>query len=208
MQLYYDSETQQRHNAATLRRTGKRPDHETVYLLRANRPEFDPRTHSAVDSGRVVVSDDYCNIEYDLVPRAINEVVDDLKVKVEAHRWKHQAGGFVYNGSTWHTDAGGRAAIDEALALAERFESANGAGTWSTSWKTKSGWVSLNLAELTAAALAMGAYVQACFAREHEIVNAMESAAAAPEADAVAVVTVYDAEINTGWPENGLEPVV
>lgn len=123
---------------------------------------------------------------------------------VADRRWEKQITGIIHNGITWHTDNAARATIDQTLALAERYEAVNGAGSWSTDWKALSGWASVDLATLADAAMAMGAYVQACFARERAISDALELAALENNATAESIIAVYDAEIGTGWPDNGI----
>lgn len=107
-------------------------------------------------------------------------------------RWQAETAGVAHAGHTWHTTQDGRVNIAGAVQAAAMFEGVHGAGTWSTDWKTVHGWASVDLATIQAAGLAVVAHIQACFAREKQIADAIEAAAT------VAAVQAIDLE--EGWP--------
>lgn len=63
---------------------------------------------------------------------------------------------------------------------------------YTVDWKTENGWVTLNAAQLLAAAQAVRAHVQACFSNERAHAEAIEALATAE------AVQAYD--VTTGWP--------
>lgn len=135
----------------------------------------------------------------ELSPPSLQHLVDQMAVKLADRRWDEQTAGVGHGGHVWHSDAEGRASINESLTLAAEYERLTGQ-TWSTRWKAKSGFVTVDRAALVAAGLAVGEHVQACFNRESEILQAITDAAAAPGATAASVVAVYDSAIGEGWP--------
>lgn len=99
------------------------------------------------------------------------------------------AKGVAHAGHIWQTDGPSQWAMSAAVVLGEAAENATGQ-PWSTIWKTRSGFISVTLAQLTAAGLAVGGYVQAAFTREAALT------ATAAGGDIAAAL----AAINTGWP--------
>lgn len=63
---------------------------------------------------------------------------------------------------------------------------------YTVDWKGEAGWVTLNAAQLLAAAQAVRAHVQACFSNERAHTEAIEALAT------VEAVQAYD--VSTGWP--------
>lgn len=137
-------------------------------------------------------------------PESLADLRERIKARVAARRWAAQAQGVRVGEYMYHTDAEGRAAVAEAMKLAELHEAQAGAGSWSTTWKTmgKVGaqdqkFVTMTLADLVQVGFAMGAYVQACFLREAALCAALDEAQTAED-----MILIYETQAGEGWPEN------
>jgi len=134
-----------------------------------------------------------------LAPASLDDLVSEAADRLAAIRYGHQTTGAVYEGHAYHTDTEGRQAITGAVVGAQAYEAVHGEGSFSTVWKARDGFVTLDLPSLIAAGQAVLDHVQACFAREAEILAALQTAASAPGATAETVIAVYTAEIDQGW---------
>lgn len=112
--------------------------------------------------------------------------LDSLIWQIANRRWREEKTGVVYNNHRFRGDTGGRQSIIEAIKAAEVYESTNGDGSWSTSWKTQDGWLTVTLADLYEVLDLLGARRQQCFAIEKEKI-----------ADAEAGNPV---DLGSGWP--------
>lgn len=124
------------------------------------------------------------------------------KEEVSAVRYSRQVAGVRVGDYIFHTDGEGRASINEAMTHAKLHEDQNGPGTYSVEWKTQGRhddpqdkWVTLSLAELLTAGLAVGTYVSDCFSRDKAICAAIDAAL-----DEAGVVAAYEDNIDIGWP--------
>lgn len=107
----------------------------------------------------------------------------------KARRDRAVNAGVAHNGHTWQTDPPSQHAMASAVTLGTAYEDATGQ-PWSTKWKTASGYVTVNLTQLVTAGLVVGAHVQACFAREDELID---QATGGDVSGALA-------DIENGWP--------
>lgn len=125
--------------------------------------------------------------------------LDDLRTarKAEAteRRKVERDRGVVINGNRWHSDKGSADDISTAVAMARLYEAGAGEGTFKTSWKTADGFVTATLSDLLAAGLAVGGFVQACFANEAALFAAIDAAETAEDIIAIS--------LDDGWPDDG-----
>jgi hypothetical protein len=89
--------------------------------------------------------------------------VDDLLAYAASVRYAREVGGITVGGVPISTDRESQA----MLTGAHSFVAANSEAT--IRWKSDAGFVTLDAAQITALALAVGAHVQACFAREADV---------------------------------------
>lgn len=83
-------------------------------------------------------------------------------------RWTAEVAGTVFNGIAVATDRESRSIMSQSVMyLREKPEGET------IRWKGPAGWITLDLATLTAATLAAGDHVNRCFAREDEVAEAI-----------------------------------
>lgn len=99
-------------------------------------------------------------------------------------RFNKEVGGIIVNGRAIATDRASQGMISNAFSYAMAVPGVV------TKFKTADGFVDLSLAELTAIAVAVGAHVQACFAKEAEIAAAIDAGTIASFQD---IATAYAA---------------
>lgn len=97
--------------------------------------------------------------------------------------------GVLHEGNRWHTDPSSQHAMASVLELARVFERRTG-NPWQTKWKTLTGFVLVDIDALEIAGLVVGAYVQAAFDREDQLITKAQGG------DIAGAL----AEINDGWP--------
>lgn len=100
-------------------------------------------------------------------------------------RYNTETGGMVVSGMPVKTDDRSKSLLNGALALCQAVPSTT------INWKTDAGFVSLTAAQISAIAVAVGQFVQACFTNE-----AAHSTAIA----GLSGVAIIDYDITTGWP--------
>lgn len=118
-----------------------------------------------------------------------------LQAALQQRRWAAVERGVVHNGLRFQTDVEARSNLTSTARLAELYEAAFGPGTFSTQWQTLDGFTTLNLQGLYAAGMAVGAYVQACFARQATISAAIDAAT-----DWQTALDTFNTNIDQGWP--------
>jgi hypothetical protein len=101
----------------------------------------------------------------------------DLTSYAANARFLKETGGITVNGAAIQTDRDSQAMISNAYA----YVTASGAA--SVSYKTASGFVTMDAATLKAVALAIGAHVQACFAIEGSVGAAIAAGSIKTTAD-------------------------
>lgn len=92
---------------------------------------------------------------------------DDLRSHAASVRFAVETGGVTVGAATIDTGRDSQSMIAGALAYVQASEAA------SVEFKAASGWVTLSAGEVKAIALAVGAHVQACFAAERDIDEAI-----------------------------------
>lgn len=110
-------------------------------------------------------------------------ILPDMVQRVANERWKRQTSGVEINGIQFHTDRESVSVLTDAGLWA--IQDSN----YTVRWKAQNGWVDLSASLIVSAATAVNGYVQACYARESEIVDAVINNNANIEL-----------EINSGWP--------
>lgn len=117
----------------------------------------------------------------DIEPLKANKLV-----ALAQHRYNVETGGMTVNGMKVATDDRSKSLINGAFNLCQAVP------TTTVQWKTPEGFIPLTAAQVTAIAVAMGQFVQACFAAEAVHITTINALATAQE------VLSYD--ITTGWP--------
>lgn len=105
---------------------------------------------------------------------------DRLREELANKRYEVEVGGVLFNGLPIKTDRSSQMLLNGALNYVGKKPSST------IRWKTGNGvFVSLNAAQIEAAAVAVGDHVQACFAREGEISAAIDTATTEAEIAAI-----------------------
>lgn len=130
-----------------------------------------------------------------VVPPSLVSFQRQLLDALAARRWKEETKGALVQGVRYHTDTASQGKILGAVVLGDKFEVLNAAGTYAVTWKTMSGWVELNLAELTNAAVACGLHVQQAYARERQVSGLITDATTWQ-----AALAAYADNSDQGWP--------
>ena len=99
--------------------------------------------------------------------------------ELAAARYAEETGGITLNGSPLATGRGDQAMLNGAWV----FTQANPDAT--IRWKGPTGWVDLDAAQVAGIASAVGAHVQACFAREGELAEMVLAAETEEEVTAI-----------------------
>lgn len=108
------------------------------------------------------------------------------KAELAAIRWSKEVGGTVLNGASVPTDRETQSKLTGA-ALAATLNPA-----FTVRWKLPSGFVTFDATQITAVALGVLSFVQACFAREDELSADIDAA--------TDVASVLAVDISAGWP--------
>lgn len=132
---------------------------------------------------------------WDVEEIPLDEVKATRKAAATERRKAERDRGVVVNGYRWHSDKGSADDIATAVSMARLYEVGQGDGTFKTAWKTADGFVTVTLSDLLAAGLAIGGFVQACFANEAAISAAIDAAEAAEDVIAIS--------LDDGWPDDG-----
>jgi hypothetical protein len=107
------------------------------------------------------------------VTAALTTMADGRKTILKAHaaavRYHKETAGVTFDGNTFASDRGSQSKYVAAMVMAQI------APQTEFQWKTNTGFVLLNSDTLKAAASAVAAYVQDCFAREAEAVSRIEA---------------------------------
>lgn len=98
-------------------------------------------------------------------PEPVPPTEAELREHARMRRLQAEAAGVMVGGITYATDLESQARMTAALAWMVE------AGEDAVTWKSWHGYVVLTAAELRAAAVAVGAHVQACFAAEAIVLN-------------------------------------
>ena len=118
------------------------------------------------------------------LPKPPEPTLDELKaqkkVEIAAARYAAETGGCTVDGVTIATDRGSQALLTAAVVMARMDPE------FKTQWKCADGhFVDLNAMQLRAIGDAVIAHVEACFAREAELVELIDAAETPEELDAI-----------------------
>ena len=160
-----------------------------LHRLHEQPPAYDPRTHTLAFDGVELVEGIY-HARYTLAPLPSEQVRADLMDAATSKRWDVMTGGVTLPGGI---SVG--TTIDDQNRITSVIANAQMAGVESMDFKAQSGWVTLSLDQVRGIAAAVALHVHACYAAEraHHV-----AIAAATDAE------LYDYDINTGWPSNGV----
>ena len=160
-----------------------------LHRLREQPPAYDPRTHTLALDGVELVGGIY-HARYAVTPLPADQVRADLMDAATSKRWDVMTGGVTLPGGI---SVG--TTIDDQNRVTSVIANAQLAGVESMDFKAESGWVTLTLDQVRGIAAAVALHVHACYAAErqhHEAINVATDA------------ELYDYDINTGWPSNGV----
>lgn len=169
-----------------------------------NIPLLDARTHRAFPPAEGVVETytaidgvERTRLRFDWIVEAIplDEIKAARKAVATERRKTERDRGVVINGNRWHSDKGSADDIATAVAMARLYEAGQGEGAFRTAWKTADGFVTATLSDLLAAGLAVGGFVQACFANEAALFGQIDAAETAEDVIAIS--------LDDGWPDDG-----
>jgi hypothetical protein len=112
-------------------------------------------------------------------PPTLEEAKASKLAEIAAARYEEETGGVTLNGISIDTSRESQALITGA-ALQATLDN-----TYTCRWKTAQGFITLNAQTILAVAVAARQHVQACFDREAELAERIETAATAGEVNAV-----------------------
>ncbi|RJF85043.1 DUF4376 domain-containing protein [Azospirillum cavernae] len=145
------------------------------------------------DALSVWATHDYVCVDGAVQPPTLDHLLAQLRAAVVERRKTERDRGVLIGGQRWRSDKASCDDVSTALTLANQVELAGGG--FETVWKTADGFARVGKAALAAAGLAIGVFVQACFAREEELSAAIDAATTMDDA-----LTAYAAGIDLGWP--------
>lgn len=122
------------------------------------------------------------------LPLSPADQIAALKAYTAAKRYAVETGGTSLNGMRVYTDRGTQNAIDRTLNAIEK-----GIASVPVGWKGAEGWIDLDAAALTAIGAAVAKHVQAAFAAERSVSDAIDKGAITSTAQIDAAA----------WPSNG-----
>lgn len=150
-----------------------------------NPPAYDPMTHTLA---RVEpVSPGATAIGYTLTMRQPADVFADKLAQLAALRFEKETAGITVAGTEIKTDR------ESQAALAATYVSMKNGLLQTVRWKGRGRWVTMTPAQIEPTARAVAEHVQACFAREAELTDALLLIVDNP-------VAVANYDISTGWP--------
>lgn len=160
-------------------------------------PPFDGATHRQAATYTETDDPEYGRTirVWDVEEIPLDEIKASRKAEATERRKVERDRGVVIGGNRWHSDKGSADDISTAVAMARLYEAGQGEGTFKTSWKTADGFVTATLSDLLAAGLAVGGFVQACFAREAALFAEIDAAETAEDVIAIS--------LDDGWPDDG-----
>lgn len=127
-------------------------------------------------------------VEADAPAPSLDSMKASGRVRLAERRWQVEVGGIEVGGSRIATDRESQAMMTGAVAYCGMDPQA------SIRWKTADGFVTIDGAALQVIAIAVGRHVQACFAREAELSELIDSAT-----DATSLVGIAST-ITDFWP--------
>jgi hypothetical protein len=161
-------------------------------VVQQQRPDFDPMTHSLVESVPALVSGAWVQ-QWTLTERPVEDVRAKLHARRRERRTAAELGGFVYLGRRVDSDRDSvqRIAQAAARALHARLADAPFALAWTCADDTE---LELDAAGMLGLQAALAEHGAACHARSRTLRTAIDAAATLADLAAVAL------EIETGWP--------
>lgn len=114
----------------------------------------------------------------------------DLLERINTRRKAAVDGGAAFDNNVYDSSPLGQHAIASVIVFAKEYEAVAGEGAFSAEWSSLTGFVTLRLPEIVQLGFAVGAHVQACFARQKELVAQAEGG------DIAGAL----AGLETGWP--------
>lgn len=142
--------------------------------------------HVTADSDMFAAVDEYAKAHMDEVTEeteppapSLVEVKEAKKAELAAARYAAEIGGITFAGAAIRTDRESQALITGAALAASQDPE------YSVVWKAEGGFVALTAEQIIAAAQAVRAHVEACFAREAELSSAVDAAKSAKAVRAI-----------------------
>ena len=142
--------------------------------------------HVTVDDEIFTAVDEYADAHPDEVTEekaqpapTLAELKTAKKAELARARYSAETGGITLSGVTIRTDRGSQALITGAALAATQDPD------YSVVWKAEGGFVTLSAEQIKAAAQAVRAHVEACFAREAELSSAVDAAKSAKAVRAI-----------------------
>ncbi|WP_109046753.1 DUF4376 domain-containing protein [Azospirillum sp. TSA6c] len=132
---------------------------------------------------------------WDVAPIPLDEIKAGRKAEATERRKVERDRGVVIGGNRWHSDEAGVGNVSDYINTGRLYEAGQGAGTYRVRWKTMDGFAPATLTDLQAAQLAIGMFVQGCFAREDELFTDIDAAETAEDVIAIS--------LEEGWPDDG-----
>ena len=156
-----------------------------VYPVVGNQPEHDPSTQRLVGPS-LVLDGDHVDATWTIESLSAEEIAGKLaaaksakKSEIAATRYAAEIAGVAVGGVTVRTDRESQALITGAALKATQD------GTYSCTWKTESGFVTLNAGTIIAVADAVRTHVQTCFDAEAAKCALIDAAQTAEDVEAV-----------------------
>ena len=186
MTIYFDTKLGKRQTRSQLKRrgiTGVNLTQIGVYELTGTEPDYDTELYTARDIGQEPDGTGKYRVIWQLTAKDVDTTRAAMLKKIATKRWQVETGGMIVNGVPVETDDRSK------VLIAGTTISAMQDAEFTTRFKTPTGWLTLDATQIVAIGTAVANHVKACFAREDELVEAI-NASETPE-------TV---DIETGWP--------
>lgn len=114
--------------------------------------------------------------------------LDAQRAQIAQRRYREECRGVLVNGERYQSDRESRGNITGSIVAAQQSLSAG--TSFALRWKTRSGWVQLDAAQMIDVGNAVLDHVQACFDRESALLDTLEDG------------NYTDDMLGTGWPSS------
>lgn len=164
-----------------------------IYPLDHAIPAYDATYYRTEPSGSPHPKPDSPNVyvqDFNVVPRDIASVKDDMKNEASQKRYTVETSGIEFQGSRINTERSSQALINGAVVRGLIDQSAI------IEWKTEDGGKLELTAEMAkAVGIAVSTHVETCFSRELALIAEIDACTTIEQLQAV--------DIDSGWPTNG-----
>lgn len=192
--MFYNPATGKRYSEQTLKREignleGINWLELGIFPLESDIKEKNPVLYGYYENGIIGNIQEGFSLKWEKKERPVGQIKETLVSMAAAKRYAVETGGMMFGGNLVITDRDSQYMISGAV------NAVNLDPTRIIMFKTASGFVSLDAVAILALARAVADHVQACFAREGELVDLINQLGTFDD-----LKKVYEETINEGWP--------